>query len=502
MDCVKDLLDQWLTSRGWTNRRLAEALHERHSTVFPKSASAIEKWMGDKIPDPHHQALHDPYFEPEELAAIDAALGAGGAFEDMAWAIGYGAMRDGARVTGPLLAPSRRWEHNFNDHEGAVWIWVRTHPASTGSSPFLTIHCGPGSFQLRGDPSGRSFLCHLPICFPALPFIVELERPGTVDFGRGVVPTDLDADSMIHFGVLTDAAMPSIGERPAPRADGLRATLHANARESQRWLGFLTNSGDGSIWSRWNSGGRAIAQVASTQPVSNLEELRIRRGFSRRELCDLLNPQLGEHAFTAATFLSFEKSPLALSDHPRDRVRRTAQLVAVDMALGCDGRLAQFEVPCSPEEHDQVWNINFPPGWIGPAWVRCTPRAGSGVTNATLWWGEWTKDLEFFGDSTVVVRQTPGSTSRGDALSIVFADAGWMVSAGVGRGRSGIDGVSGWKPSLDQEMPVIAQRTSPAISELRRHWGPAHPGANQVLETLSRGARIYKHLRTIRTRRE
>ena len=500
VDCVKELLDQWLDTKKWTNADLARNLHEHYEEVFPQDSKNIEKWLQDKKPR-NTQKIHDPYFKRDELTAIDHALGAQGAFLDMAWAMGYGVMKAEGRVAGPILQASRRWEHNFVDHDGPVWIWVRPQGESSNKKPFVTMHCGPGTFQLKGKPAGKSFLCHLPLCYPALPFIVELEFAGNVDFGRGVVPVQLD-QNMIHIGVLTEAYMPII-ELPKKRTDGFQASLRANTRESHAWVGRLTNSGDGSVWSRWSEGRNPPIVVPAVEPITNLEEIRIRRGFSRNELCDAVNSLLGDHSFTEATYRTFEGNPQALAVPYADRAakeRRRAQLVAVDTVLGCHGLLAQTEVACTSEEKGYVWNVHFPSNWIGPTWIRCTPRNVDDFTSATLWWGEWSKEFTFNGEMSVVLRQSPGSLERRDSLSLIFHHDGWQVTAGIGRGVTGEDGISGWRPSDANVIPEIKDRTDNALALLREHWGGAHPRANTILEGIRRTNEAIPRVRAIRRR--
>ena len=115
----------------------------------------------------------------EHLDALDRCYGAGGALAGTALVMGT-----------PAGLPARTtWVHNPTAPSGAIWVWCR--PPHGRRRISWRVGWGAGTAEGSSSCDEMGVFVTPAVSRPDPPVRIELSEPGWVDFGRGVIPTDL-----------------------------------------------------------------------------------------------------------------------------------------------------------------------------------------------------------------------------------------------------------------------------------------------------------------------
>ena len=435
-------MPELLTHRGAILRRwresknLTQAAIGRIAVPEPVLHTTVSQWESGRS-----SGLDLP-----TVRAIDARFSAAGCFTDICAAAG----------TPQGLDPDTDWFHNFQGPSGPCWGWART----PGPKPVAAfVDAGPFRLEFEVPPGDGVFIqAHAFASNPAV--TVHLGEPGWVDFGMGVVPTDLGVPVVpaIDFAIMGPAAVSDPALSAAYRhllkdrfgADAgwferFKATAGRRVEVARR---FLTQSARATV--------SAASDLTAAQRAEDVEQgwggpayarLREARGLTQadavREVSDLEVDQALAAGANGGRSVSAPISDDQLSRFEAGRSPRVPQLrERLDMVYRADGRTCFPPVTVRASGQGRFEAV-FPSYWIGPVWVRFTPPAGvelTAVVRAVLVWKPWRKTLKLNHDVVVTCRR---SDLESDPL-IVDAPAGWAVSAGVGAHPCAVDVNEGW----------------------------------------------------------
>jgi hypothetical protein len=314
-----------------------------------------------------------------------------------------------------------------------------------GDEPGIgSVNAGPFSVDIEVPPGLGIFL--QAYAFTDNPPVhATLDIPGWVDFGYGLLPSEIDAqviDAAQH------AVISSSGTRDPALSTATSMWLPGKFGGRGKWFeelrGRLGHRVDAvrhvllsSLKAPIGTRSDVSTSHASREEVPRhwdgvrFEALRQARGLSLSDLA------------VAATALD-ESLPRVSRDHihrfEHGSTPRVPQLVErLDMALGADGRSCTIQTSAT-RVTSTVTEVAFPSYWIGPIWVQFLAVAPVVDVRARLTWKPWHKGL-ILRDGVVVT--TRKSTRNQQALR-VEAPEGWNVVAGVGVHPRAIDVNDGW----------------------------------------------------------
>ncbi len=400
-----ELLAAWMpSSRTPTNSSLAAALN--------LSQAAVSNWFS-----------RASSLNWSDIARIDDALAAEGAFEDFLRAL----------TTPNALEPDTVWRHNPGG-TGPHWAWIR--PAGDDDRPFMaTVRIGPFAADYT-PPPGRVGGIIWSAAAPVNPATqIELSRPGWVDFGRGRVPgslgvsvTDIveatrfddpghDHAFGVGIGIIERAG------RHRPRwllevADATGAPVEL-LREAVQYVKTMTGSAQ-----QVQTG--PIAQPSHQWDGPSYAVLREQRRYSQRDVVSIL---------------ARDRNPLGLGRSALDRFENGANVrvpllaARLDRLYQGDGRTGYWPVPVAAGE--VVDAVEFPSWWVGPVWLSFR---GPGSGRCTLEWAPWRKPLQVASGGVVEIRR---SSETSEPLT-VHIPSGWVLTAGIGRHPAAVDANEHW----------------------------------------------------------
>ncbi|MEH0931438.1 helix-turn-helix transcriptional regulator [Micromonospora sp. CPCC 205558] len=410
--------------RWWRTEQSELSLEELARAVGVESPTTIHNWETGRTDGPR----------PHQLAALDTCFGVGGTLHGL-----YAALR-----TPDALDATPRWWQNFQGESRPCWAWLRV---AGGQPGVARIDAGP--FRLDCEvPAGEGVFVQA-YAFASNPaVIVRLDRPGWVDFGYGVLPTNIGTDVIdaVRFAVVGPR-----GPLDHALAQASRAWLPHEFGGSDRWFDNLKQH-FGHFGHRVEVARHAVlaamkAAVSTGIDVSSVDasrdgvpqhwgseryrRLRVARGLSLSDLAQLtsaLDPDL-----SAVTKDHLHRLEHGSAPRIPDLVER------LDMALGADGRTCTAEVTAI-QEVDRGVEITFPSYWVGPVWVQFLRFGKATESRARLIWSPWHKNLKLCDGVVVTTRRSEPTNAP---LRIDLA-AGWHVRAGVGVHPRAIDVNEGW----------------------------------------------------------
>ncbi|MEZ5407481.1 MAG: helix-turn-helix transcriptional regulator [Acidimicrobiales bacterium] len=369
-----------------------------------------------------------------DLEDVDNALKGDRALCGLLWGFG----------TPDGLEPGRVWTKVFTGPSAPVWMWVRS------VSPRIELAAEWGVARMEDTvelgPNG-AFIIN-PVSLPDSPVVIHTDQPVWIDFGWGELPADVPGASVI----------PAVSRLIPSSADGafmhmfrtnLAARLQADADDPGGLAGQLPASAMGFARPAGQRGEPPLLWPPAPEGIDAVERarytrLRTARGLSLPGLSDRLARTTGLEA-SRDTLRRFE-TDVGRPHHPM-------LPVALDHALGAEGRLAVLQIRASRGSGA----VHFPPYWRGPVWLALSPAAADimgGSCQVGLQRGKWQRTVVVDGPESLVSFHwfDPSVPLRIDA------DHGITWAAGVGRraGTTPID--QNWAPN-SYEVALDAVKT-------------------------------------------
>lgn len=442
-EVLATLLARW-------RREVAHLPAEAVASSLGVAASALSNWeTGKRRPS------------GTVIRMLDERYGAGGTLADLAWAL----------TTPRALEPMRTWWHNFVPGGGPVWAWIR--PAGSEASCNARIRWGPLGVAVRQAWDERGLVVTLPISVSTPPAVVELGRPGWVDFGRGPVPGALglplvDAAPRLQVFYPADHSLHLVANsfrHLSSQPIGLLLARHPLLAES---LGRLTGTDAGGLerpdadapdhlaLSRPERPG-TVTPANSGFRRNRLRRLREARGLSQAEAAAASTALL-----PAAPVTDDQVGLLEAGGSPRPALLEAR----LDVVYGARGTVTSHQLLArlGPRGHE----VEIPPWWDGPIWVRFTCASREMHTRVSLHRPPWLRQLDVENGTTVAFRHTPGNP---DPLGICVPSR-WhpLVGLGAVAEARGVD--DGWQPESLAARTRILRRYLPLYLQVLG----LHPG--------------------------
>lgn len=359
-----------------------------------------------------------------QVAAIDGALFAGGAFEDVVRAL----------TTPSALAPDTTWQFNPQGDPGPHWAWLR--PADADGPPLTaTIRIGPfvADYAVPDARIGGMVWAPAAPINPATEIV--LSRKGWVDFGRGrpvsafpVPVTEIVESTRLHDPMHDHAFGVGVG------------VIERAGRRRPRWLDEVADA-TGAPVELLREAVQYVKTAAGTpQQLPSVAEQPSDSQIAGGAYAVLREQRRYSQADVVAA-IAEGSDPIRIAKSTLDRFESDADVrvpllgARLDRLYGADGRTGCWRV--ATRTGSRGLEVEFPDWWIGPVWVRFM---GSGVAPCALEWSPWRKPLEAFPGG---VAETRRAAIGSDPLT-VRVPPGWRALAGVGRYPGAQDANQRW----------------------------------------------------------
>jgi transcriptional regulator with XRE-family HTH domain len=438
-----EVLRAWREYADISNRQLAEDLHVSQASISMWESGNRASRASSRMPQIRDiaKALGLPVSQAAALAEMWRAAGS---------------------VT--VVAPRRRWAHNFQAAGSPGWAWVRPRAVEDDGTATLQV-TNWWSEALQGS---RAFTCraggiflYYAITVTNPPLEVSLSSAGWVDFGTGVVPADVaarlgavlvDTREMVTFSMPVDPPLSADHQKEArtvlgrardvalsiglgwrifaPHAGMIRPhhaahSLDGSSLEPTTWPGEMVTDSDG------------YAARQALVPAAQLRALREGRGMSREEVVRTINALDPLNPVTVRMIETME----ATGRFPDGR----GVVAALDHIYRCDGRLGLdriFDSLSARLGPDSRYRIVFPAYYVGPVWLQPTGRDANDAGLIDLTWGPWRRRQRVRSAMLITTRKaSPDATPL-----IVGIPSGWRVVAGTGAAPTAADINHGWHP--------------------------------------------------------
>lgn len=398
---------------------------------------------------------------------IDDALGAGGAFSGLCWAL----------TTEQALAPSRTWAHNLDQRDsGPVWAWVRNRRRRPGRISFAWGDWG-GSVDVPAD----GLFLESSVSLDGPPVIVQLAEPGWVDTGRGEMPEWIGLERVDAVEALSVPQMESsyffrlLGSR-------LRDDLASSGRSHEELAAFLNLAVIPSVLGSELLPVPLAGRIPARRPVlcargewdgAEIARLRRARGMSRADVVRAANDLAGLERTerVGLHWLRAIESGMAQNQVP-------CSVGRLDLALGGLGHLARCET--SRRCQGKAVTVSMPQWWVGPVWFELEPVSTHQMTVLICWRG-YIRGLVLDGPIVVGCNKVAPTAE----MPVVMAEEPIWVTAGIGADDAAVDINKYWFPEagstvdaiLAQALELILGRHGRTIEDYRRFLATAtNPG--------------------------
>ena len=377
-----------------------------------------------------------------DIEQIDKTMRADGVLAGLLWAF--------ATPTG--IEPARLWSKVFPGPSDPVWMWLRS------AEPTIRIEAEWGVFRFEADLdlSPNGVFVTVGASIGESPVVVQLSRPGWVDFGRGDIPKSvpgaqvLSAIEMAQSSTASGVFMERFSTNMAEKFERSRAREVASlGREIPNRLARFFNGFN-------RSGRQAISGAWPPLPEGVDANERLR--FARMRQARGLSLASTAERLALMTDIKVGKDTLRRFENglgePHDRLLP----VALDYVLGANGHLALVEI----QSGRGTGSVRFPYYWHAPVWLAFGgPQA---QVPAELHWGRWRRTVE--GDLPLLVIShyaEPASSLR----IVVGNRVRWTV--GVGRRAGAVPIDQGWVPaSIDDARQAMAETEAAVLDAIRR----------------------------------
>jgi hypothetical protein len=305
--------------------------------------------------------------------------------------------------------------------------------------------------EISGDRNGVFVV--FPISRASLSVLVDIEEPGWVDFGRGLIPEELGVP------ILSDLDQLQLSRNDGASTSGdILASLQASSGESKFLIDVVTRIFrldrifKSSTSSNDKQGPTAYeVQLATKEPIDSriwcqatkLRRLREGRGLSLRRAASLASslepPQFIGHA--------------AIDRMERGENVKDSAVIAsrIDVVCRADGRISNLTLDSS--EDAGMFSVHFPSYWVGPVWIQMTAPIDNLEAELHLLWGAWQLRTNVRGNEVLTFRKSePGGMEY--PLCINHSE-GWTIAAGLGRREDARDLNLGWYPTSKEFRRLI-----------------------------------------------
>lgn len=377
-----------------------------------------------------------------DLAALDEALKGEDALEGLLW----------AHSTPDGLDPGRDWTKVFPGPLRPVWLWIRS-PA--GRLAFEG-EWGVARLETELEPGPNGIFITVGASIPDSPVVVHLSEPGWADFGFGELPAEIPGAP-----VVSAVSMFQRSSADGPFMELFSSDLASKLSSRSPDALNLADAAPGAVVSYISDSGKASAGEAIPKrwppdpegidvvDRGRFARLRRARGLSLITTAERLADRTGTEV-SRDTLRRFETDV----GEPHDPLLP----VALDLALGADGRLAVLEMRAGRG----TGAVAFPSYWRGPIWIRLEDERGDG--RVRLQRGNWHRELPFTGPTLVSAHWfDPAVPLR------ITAETSTTWAVGVGR-RSGAEAVDqNWVPaSVDTAQQALADTEQAIFTAIDR----------------------------------
>lgn len=382
-----------------------------------------------------------------DLAALDAAMGAGGSLLGLCNATG----------TPSALGVDRTWWHQFSAGSGPCWAWVRT-----GEAPArIRVHARWATLEIdvERDCGAEGVILTLPVSTAETPLCVTIDEPGWVDFGNGVIPGS--------FQIPSSSVVPAI-RRVSPGepvvalfAAGVKAVL----KRRGDWVERVDETvGLSTAWRTEAQRGDQAADLRSQEPCTGppplsqwpgvrYRRLREARVQSRREASLAVSALWPEQPLTEGQLETFEGGGRPRIEHLAERL---------DLVYRAGGRTFVSATRVDPTSSG--WQLRLPDWWLGPVWVqpfREEPSAAEQAKIGIQWgpWQKWIRTRSHAVFSTHKMRLGPSAPR-------VLLPEGWALAGGIGAHPAAAPIDFGWWPISERHANQIFKHQVPHYLDL------------------------------------
>jgi transcriptional regulator with XRE-family HTH domain len=390
-----------------------------------------------------------------DLRALDDCYGAAGALVDLALALG----------TPEGLPPRHVWAHNPQGPSAPHWAWLRPVPGRGRVEALLRW----GAFGQEVDEAvgDKGLFVTTPVSMPNPAAWIRLAHPGWVDFGRGVIPPQLEIPRVAALaGAQVAGGGHSAAGLVAPHIVDRFTGDPVFARAVLRFFGdrpdlviqvFSTRQG----WDRVTriSPLDPGATTAAPPGPAELRALREARALSQADAAQLATELLPDRPVTPDQVRGLEKGRRPRTPFLRPRL---------DTVYRADGHVCNEETGIRETTPagagvETRWEIDFPTFWIGPVWFSLEPRGRLRSGRVRLEWGVDIKHMVVDGAATVTCRRATHDTGS----LAVYCPRGWLVTAGMGHRPDARDVNYGWLRKDDREREDDPQDD---VNEIFLNW--------------------------------
>lgn len=381
-----------------------------------------------------------------DLAEIDSALDGRGALESLLWAYG----------TPEGIEPGQLWTQVYPGQSRPVWVWLRSEAASVK----VEGEWGVARFEIETEFGENGLFVTVGASLPNSPVVIQLSEPGWASFGHGELPDEMPGASVVTavslmqrssadgaFMELFSSSLASKVASGSPEVDEMSDTA---PQAVPSYIGGKQSAlSDAIVPKVWPPEPEGIEAVERAR----FSRLRNAKGLSLAAMADRLTARTGTEV-GRDTLRRFETDV----GQPHDPMLP----VALDHALGADGRLAVLEL----QSGNGPGTVMFPPYWRGPVWFRFEDHDEDGLV--VLRRGDWHRELTF--DRKVLVSAhwfDPAVPLR------VVANPSTKWAVGVGRLSGALPIDQNWVPTrVDVAQQAVAETEQAIFTAIDRGKSP------------------------------
>jgi transcriptional regulator with XRE-family HTH domain len=376
-----------------------------------------------------------------DSATIDRALAADGVLAGLLWAFG----------TPEGLAAGRVWSKVFPGPSRPVWMWVRSN------EPGIRIEGEWGVFRVEGefDIGPNGVFVTVGGSVSESPVVVQLSRPGWVDFGWGDLPMQVPGATVL---TALDVAQPSTASGAFmdlfshTMAEGFDKSRPREIRNLARRSPLMVSS-----FFNGFSQPRPRPVTGPWPPVPDVVTPTSRLQYARLRSARNLSLVETTERLIAETGISVGKDTLRRFENGQGEPQDRSLPAALDHVLGAEGHLAIAEV----RSGQGPGTVHFPRYWAAPVWFAFDGPGNDGIE---LQWGAWRRRIESELPLLVISHYAePQSPLR------ILTGRWTRWTAGVGRRPGAVPINHGWVPiSMEEAQRAITDTEDAVLDAMRR----------------------------------
>ncbi len=384
---------------------------------------------------------HKNKFNHDYLTELDKQYSANGALKDMAFAL----------CTPFKCEPNSVWWHSFNSAGDNSWVWIRM-PDSTKTMSVI-IEWGPVFIKLPLSYNKKGYIVYA-TTVSTIPIKITLDPAGWVDFGLGVIPSELgipllNGRKYMHIIRPED----SIFKIFSNKAD---EDSYTRGKWKQILAKIVGSEQKYLVSEAYPDNLKQTEPVAAPLPKtptlyskdqcwktpSQLRDLREARFLSQKAVADMLSDMATlHHNFTiSVTEDTISKTLEQRGGRPQGFDYPFSML---DQIYGCDGAIAIERFEHIEIKDQSLISINVPGFWVGPIWLQFSSETRQ-QARANLTWGPWHRNIEISNGCVATTWQKFDSDRQLLQINVEFLQ-GWTIDIGMGTFPEATDINVGWK---------------------------------------------------------